>query len=154
MLFTTQSVASSFIGRSSGVKNLRPVKALLFPLAAFLAVAGCASYPNGPIVEGGPVRSDGLAAIGQPTRVGAVVVTPKNVVEDSRCPMNARCVWAGQVIITARIDGAGWRETTSLKLGESFQTRAGAIALTSVRPEKMAGARTSPTAYLFGFEQR
>ncbi|QIK95792.1 hypothetical protein G7076_04320 [Sphingomonas sp. HDW15A] len=136
------------------MKIVGPMKALLFPLTAILAVAGCASYPNGPIVDGGPIRNDGFAAIGQPTKVGAVVVTPKALVEDSRCPMNARCVWAGQVIITARIDGAGWRETTRLKLGEAYQTRSGAIALTSVRPEKMAGAQTPLPAYLFGFEPR
>ena len=34
------------------------------------------------------------------------------VVEDSRCPINARCVWAGRADRAHRVDGAGWRETT------------------------------------------
>ena len=130
------------------------MKAKLLPLAFLLAVGGCATYPNGPVVDGGPIRSDGFAAFNQPTRVGAVVVTPKAIVEDSRCPMNARCVWAGQVVITARIDGAGWRETTSLKLGEPYQTHGVTVALTAVRPEKMAGAQVPVPDYLFAFEPR
>lgn len=127
------------------------MKAYILPIAVLLATAGCVAYANGPIVDGGPVRSDGLAAINQPTRVGTVVVTPKALIEDSRCPMNARCVWAGQVIITARIDGAGWRETTSLKLGEPYQTHGVNVVLTSARPEKMAGTQVPPTDYIFGF---
>ena len=46
--------------------------------------------------------------LGQPTRVGRLVVTPLRVAEDSRCPINARCVWAGRAVVQTRIDGPGW----------------------------------------------
>ena len=62
-------------------------------LAAALALCACATAP----IAQSPIRSDGLAALGQPTRVGALVVTPQALVEDSRCPINARCIWAGQI---------------------------------------------------------
>ena len=42
----------------------------------------------------------GLARIGETTRVGTLAVTPLRVVEDSRCPINARCIWAGRLILT------------------------------------------------------
>jgi hypothetical protein len=123
------------------------------PMLPFLALAlgACATYPNGPIVDGGPIRPDGFAMMGQPTRVGPLVVTPKALVEDSRCPMNARCVWAGRVIVTTRIDGAGWRETTNMELGRPYITHGVAIQLSSVRPDKAAGEPVPPEAYLFGY---
>lgn len=90
--------------------------------------------------------------IDQPTRVGSLVVTPKEVAEDSRCPMNARCVWAGRLIVTTRIDGAGWRETVNLTLGQPHPTHGTQLTLTSGTPEKMAGTQVPPSAMTFGFE--
>ncbi len=122
------------------------------PLFAAFALAACATPINGPIVGGGPIRGDGMAMLGQPTRVGAWVVTPQAVVEDSRCPINARCVWAGRAIVRTRIDGAGWRETRNLTLGQPQSVRMTTIALTSVEPGKMAGEQAPPAPYVFGFE--
>ncbi len=121
------------------------------PLLA-LALGACATYANGPIVDHGPAREDGFAMLGQPTRVGQLVVTPMKIVEDSRCPMNARCVWAGRLVVTTRIDGAGWRETTNMELGHPYiaHGRTG-IQLSSARPDKMAGQPTPPESYLFGY---
>jgi hypothetical protein len=126
----------------------------LLPLAAALSalsLGACATYANGPIVDGGPIRQDGLAMLGQPTRVGRLVVTPMRVVEDSRCPMNARCVWAGRLIVSTRIDGAGWRETANMELGRPYIARGISVQLSSVRPDRMAGEQTPPPAYLFGY---
>ncbi len=117
-------------------------------LAAF-ALSACAT------LAAGPVRGDGMARIGQPTRVGALIATPQVLVEDSRCPINARCVWAGRVVVTTRIDGPGWREIANLTLGQPFATHGAALALTSVEPNKIAGTPANPAAtYLFGFEPR
>jgi hypothetical protein len=116
-------------------------------------LASCATVPDTPIVDGGPVRTDSLARLGEPTRLGLVVATPQKVAEDSRCPMNARCVWAGRVVVTTRIDGPGWRETVDLTLGEPKTVRGTSLALTSVRPERMApDAKIEAQNYLFGFE--
>ena len=120
------------------------------PLLA-LALGACTAYANGPIVDGGPVRQDGQAMLGQPTRVGQLVVTPMKVVEDSRCPVNARCVWAGRAIVSTRIDGTGWRETTNMEIGRPYNTHGIAIQLNSVEPGKMAGQETPPPAYVFGY---
>ncbi len=119
-------------------------------LVAALALGACATAPS----TGSPVRTDGLARIGEPTRVGALVVTPQSIVEDSRCPVNARCVWAGRLVLAARIDGAGWRETVRMTLGVPFRTHGTGLALISAEPGKMAGAPPAPPASLFGFEPR
>lgn len=124
----------------------------ILTLVAALSLSGCAtSYTNRPMVDG-PIRQDARAMLGQPTHVGTVVVTPQQLVEDSRCPMNARCVWAGRVIVRSRIDGAGWRETVDLTLGEPRTVRATSVTLVSVEPQAMAGQPApAPNAYLFGF---
>jgi hypothetical protein len=121
----------------------------LFPLAAVLALAACATTP----IAGQPVRSDGLATLGQSTRVGRLVVTPQAVVEDSRCPINARCVWAGRLVLRTRIEGAGWREIAQLTLGQPLVTHGSGLALVSAEPNKLAG-QPAPQAMLFGFEPR
>jgi len=122
----------------------------IFSLAAALALSACAAVP----VPGSPIRGDGLATVGQSTRVGALVVTPQRVIEDSRCPINARCIWAGRLVLKTRIDGAGWRETVDLTLGQPYATHGTGLALVSGEPGKMAGATPSPPASLFGFEPR
>lgn len=122
----------------------------IFSLAAAFALSACTTAPS----AGAPVRTDGLATFGQPTRVGSLVVTPEALVEDSRCPINARCVWAGRLVLKARIDGAGWRETVNLTLGQRYATRGTGLALVSAEPGKMAGSPPSPPASLFGFEPR
>jgi len=118
-------------------------------LSAAIALGACATTGSGP-----PIRSDGFAALGQPTRVGALVVTPQALVEDSRCPINVRCVWAGRLVLKTRIDGTGWRETVDLTLGQAYSTHGSGLALVSAEPAKTAGASPSPPASLFGFEAR
>ena len=122
---------------------------VIFPLAAFLGLAACTTVP----ISSLKVRADGLATFGQPTRVGPLIITPQALIEDSRCPVNARCVWAGRAVLQTEIDGPGWRETAMLTLGQSYATHAFRIALVSAEPSKMAGSPSS-SASLFGFAPR
>lgn len=94
------------------------------------------------------------AAIGQTVTVSGPRITPLAVLEDSRCPMNARCVWAGQVRLRVRIDSGrgGEVEMTS---GKPVSVADGALELVEVRPDKAAGGQNNGTvtqsAYRFGF---
>lgn len=130
-----------------------PLLSVGFALLAF-APAGCAVIPDAPIVEGTPWAEGTAVPLDQPVRVGEVVVTPKRVVEDSRCPANARCVWAGRLIVRTRIDGAGWRDTADITLGETYGTHGHLMALVAGMPEKMAERETPPSAYRFVYEAR
>ncbi len=123
------------------------MRSILLPLAT-LALSACAAVPNA-----APLRSDGLARLAEATRIGALIVTPRVVIEDSRCPINARCVWAGRAIVRTEVAGAGWRETRDLTLGERITTHGTSLALTSIEPSKVAGAQpVPPQPILFGFE--
>jgi len=126
------------------------------PALLLTSLAACAVIPDAPLVEGTPLAQGTAVPLGQPVQVGSVVVTPMKVVEDSRCPINARCVWPGRLVVTTRIDGAGWRDTADLTLGEPFGTHDNVIALVSGEPGRMAGAdkETPPDAYRLTFEPR
>ena len=97
-------------------------------------------------------------ALGQKVRVGDLAVTPLSVVEDSRCPINARCVWAGRLVVRTQIDGmaaeGNWRDTADMRLGETFGTHGRVIALVSGEPGKTAERETPPEAYRFVYEAR
>lgn len=121
----------------------------LAALAATALLAACAVIPDpivaAPAPEGSPV------ALGQAVRVGALTVTPVAVVEDSRCPINARCVWAGRLVVRTRIDGDGWRDSADIRLGENYGTHGAVIALASGEPGKLAERETRPQDYRFTY---
>jgi hypothetical protein len=94
----------------------------------FLALAGCAAAsgsnatadsapPPGstaesyrPAIEAAeaPFRVPGhvTAHLNEEVRIGDVRVKPLEVVEDSRCPPDAACVWAGRLRLRVAINGA------------------------------------------------
>lgn len=121
---------------------------MICALLAPLALAACAEVPP-------PVPATVTTRIGAWSRVATLRIRADKVVEDSRCPMNARCVWAGRatVRITLR-DGTRPRQV-DVSLGESVPVAGGNLALVSVTPERIAGAQPKRRApYRFTFEYR
>jgi len=128
----------------------------VLPLTLAALLGACAVIPDRAGVGSIPLPQGSSAALLQSVQVGDLTVTPQEVVEDSRCPINARCVWAGRLVVRTRIDGEGWRDTADLILGEDFGTHGKVIALTSGEPAPEAGAgrETTKDAYRFTFEMR
>jgi len=119
-------------------------------LLAPIFLAACATMPQPDLP---PAPAGTAVALGQPVAVGELVLTPREVVTDSRCPINARCVWAGELIVSTRIDGPGWRETAELKLGEPHIAHGVNVMLSSGEPGRMAGADApAPGDYRFTYE--
>lgn len=114
--------------------------AILPLLVPALALAGCVTFRT---VDDGIAR----ARIGETVRVGAMSVQPVALVEDSRCPAETQCVWAGRVRILARVDGAD----TELTLGESKPLAQGRLTLSEVYPVKRKDTTIYPDEYRFGF---
>jgi hypothetical protein len=97
-------------------------------------------------------RSDGSnVALGQEAMVDGPVVKPVAVLEDSRCPMNARCVWAGRVRVKMLWIRSQGNQEFELTLGETKPLADGSITLTSVRPEKRTDVVFKPADYRFSF---
>ena len=119
-----------------------------FTLFAPLALAACVTpgAAHSPALEGSAVP------LGKAVEVGALVATPEKVTEDSRCPINARCIWAGRLIVETAIEAKDWSETAQLTLGEPYATHGTTITLSSGEPGQIAGKPTDPKDYRFTFE--
>lgn len=126
---------------------MKPLFAL-FPLT--LLLVGCSTTPLR--MAEGEAALGSLVPLGRSVSLGELVVTPMQVVEDSRCPANARCMQQGQLVVEARVSGPSWRETVPLTLGTSHLTHGNVIALTSSIPEREANREIPEGAYRFGFE--
>jgi hypothetical protein len=87
------------------------------------------------------------ARLGQTVRVHGVAITPLSMVEDSRCPADVTCVWAGRVRLNVRID----RMMRELTLGEPVQVIGGTLRLASVLPQRRRNLTIPARAYRFGF---
>lgn len=120
---------------------IKPALALLAPLL----LAGCVTYH---------VRGDGLAraALGETVQVDGPRVTLLQVLEDSRCPMNARCVWAGQVRLKVRVHLGARDEERELTSGKPIPVADGTLELVEVQPDRVAGETLDPKNYRFGFK--
>jgi hypothetical protein len=102
-----------------------------------------------------PTKSDGIdVAFGQTAYVDGPKIRPIKLIEDSRCPMNARCVWAGRVRILAAWVKADGERQVELTLGEPTALADGTLTLTAVTPSKIAGEGKElvPSNYLFSFQ--
>lgn len=120
---------------------------ILAGIAAF-TLAGCAATAANPSAGQPP---EGPAKLGQTVYVDGPRVTPLRVIEDSRCPMNARCVWAGRVVLRAKVQGGAWQREIDLTLGEPVQVADGALALVSVTPDRRTDLAIKPGDYRFAF---
>ena len=94
------------------------------------------------------------ARYGQTANVGPLLVQPIALVEDSRCPINARCIWAGRLVITARVTFHGGSEQmlTNMTLGTPLTLGAEQVTLVAGEPGRLAGAQGNPPANRFTFE--
>jgi hypothetical protein len=108
-----------------------------------LACSTCTTVPN-------PAPGH-TAALGQTAYVDGLRVKPLAIVEDSRCPANVTCVWAGRLVIRAEVSGGHWRQTRDFELRKPQPIGDGQLTLVEAAPGKMAGQPTAPGDYRFTF---
>lgn len=84
--------------------------------------------------------------IGETRTFGSISIKPILVEEDSRCPANADCIWAGRVRLRIMVNG----NESLITLGEEFPTENEVITLTEVLPQKTI-ATIAPSDYRFTF---
>ena len=113
-------------------------------LALPLALSGCISYH---------IQDDGItrAQIGETVRVDGPSVTPLKLLEDSRCPKAAQCVWAGQVRISATVSWGSTVSVQELTLGKPVPVADGQLTLVEATPDRRADTTLYPEDYRFGF---
>ena len=112
-------------------------------ILAALAAAACATP--------GPQDAGPSAALGEIADVGALKVRPIAIVEDSRCPIDVMCVWAGRVVVRSELIGGSWTETRDLELGRPQQLADGSLTLVEVQPPKRVDQAVDLASYRFTF---
>lgn len=80
-----------------------------------------------------------------------VKVTPRAVVEDSRCPIDATCVQAGTVRVRAQLASGLGDAEQEFVLNQPVTTEAEIVTLEQVVPEPAAGTLIDPSEYTFYF---
>lgn len=129
------------------------MKRTLTLLAPFL-LSACATLgppPPPPLMAVGASATVGL---GDRAVLNGIAVAPVRVVEDSRCPINARCVWAGRLVLEVNLIQHATPEgqKINLVLGQPIAVENGRLTLVGAEPGRLAGTEPSPAAKRFTFE--
>jgi hypothetical protein len=133
-------------------------------LVALLILAAAACSTN----SGTDVEADADAAIAAALSSGPIEVTLRHgeykrvvsaqlgvtfsgVVSDSRCPIDAVCVWMGDAVVEVELIAAGGR-TGKLELHTSLEPKAAVwngvkVTLLELQPAPQASQPTRPAAY-------
>lgn len=120
---------------------MRMFAALLLGLTAACVTARV--EPSSPQAAGG---------IGDVIEVAdGLMVKPLSVSEDSRCPQRTQCVWAGRLVLQARIIELDRDRAAVLVLGQPERVSGGTLTLTDAVPVPVAGAKTDAATYRFSF---
>ena len=117
-----------------------------FPLAlTAVLLAGCVTTRT---------NNDGSvdAKLGQTVNVGGPKVTPLVILEDSRCPMEARCIWAGRVRLSVRVTTGAGTMVRELASDRPLQVADGLLVLQSTIPPRSTQRTLAPSDYRFTFK--
>ena len=111
----------------------------LVPLVAF-ALGACVT----PTTSATP-------GLGQVGLVDGLRIRPLAIVEDSRCPIDAVCIWAGRLVVRTEIDGGAGAELVDLTLGTPVDLGEVSVTLVSAEPATSAESPIKPSDYRFTF---
>ena len=112
-------------------------------LLAALPLAGCAT------LFGQGESAVHQLALGQTGDFGPVDLTPISVDEDSRCPANVQCIWAGQVRVKVLVEPAGADHAVFATRGQPLGVDGGTLLLEQVSPQRSSTAQIPPSHYSF-----
>lgn len=117
---------------------------------ALLALAGCATatVPDIPGCREGP-----CVAVGESQQVAPdFAVKPLNVREDSRCPIEADCIWAGRVMLEAELTLGHEVITVELASDDPYVINGGTLSIAEIAPDaSVRWPQLTPGDYRFRF---
>jgi hypothetical protein len=117
----------------------------VLPAAFVLLLTACAAAPpsRAPVKTG----EEFTLALGESVGIEqkGVIVKFETVIEDSRCPMNARCIWEGNARISIKASDSGavrYELNTSSRFATSAKITDFVLELRRLEPDRLAGAPT------------
>ena len=99
----------------------------------------------------GSVSGNGIA-IGEKVTMSGVSITPLAVTEDSRCPADVQCVWAGTVVVKVLVEKGDLKKELNFTPGNSateFSDKL--IALDKLTPDRKSTGEIPQADYRFEF---
>ena len=91
--------------------------------------------------------------LNQAMTFGDTSITPLRVIEDSRCPADVECIWAGTFVAEVKIESPDAEEVRQLSIGDTVQTSLGAMVLEAVAPEPVSAGQINTGHTLFFVEE-
>ncbi len=85
------------------------------------------------------------------TQLG-IGILPLTIIEDSRCPVDVECIWAGRLRVKVRIHNAMGDSDKEFVIGQTITTKTETITLVQAAPIPHAGVTITPADYSFIFE--
>ena len=99
-----------------------------------------------------PVKDGTTASLNQRILSNGVYITPVKVESDSRCPIDVRCIWAGEVTLKVKLEKGGTSKEVTIKQDVPFAFQGSEVSLVGVSPENEAGKPFTQEAYRFTFK--
>jgi hypothetical protein len=120
----------------------------LLPVLCLVLLGACVSVKQEEATSGRPSANPGsefALALGESMRIAGsrTIIHFSEVIDDSRCPMNARCIWEGNAKVAVEVLDRTVELNTSTRFATK-QTVAGVtVELIRLEPSPMAGAQTT-----------
>ncbi len=97
---------------------------------------------------------DGSIDVGlnQQADLGGPRVTVLRLIEDSRCPVEADCIWAGRVKVRVRVELGSGTRLHDLATDQSVGIADGVLELTRVLPARSSQRVIAPEDYRFALK--
>lgn len=111
-----------------------------------LLLAGCAGRHEAYCRYQGPAR------IGQTVYLRGPSLRPEQLLEDSRCPIDVKCVQAGTVRVRVTLIGEDANERLDMTLGRPINAAGGRLTLLSVQPQRRTTQSPAPEDYRLTFD--
>lgn len=105
-------------------------------------VSASASYQTGDAVTVAVRMGETVTVLGEK-------ITPTAVLEDSRCPTDVQCIWAGTVRVKATVLTGMGNGNITFELGQVSGTEINSFTLVSVTPATKSTQSITPSDYIF-----
>lgn len=93
----------------------------------------------------------GALRIGETEFISGVRITLNKIVEDSRCPVDVMCVWAGRLIANVTLRSDTDTETLDLESDKLYNFDVFKISIESVVPKPLSTESTASRNYILTF---